>query len=175
MKNKKTSLNKSYERPLKCDFCQYRARIKSQLKFHMEKHSDQKFECKICFITVLNSNLLNRHMRSMHTNKRMSHKCALCTASYGYYISLERHIEKHHFNDKNKIKFTCDICGEKFYLKNYLENHINCSHSQPFKCMHEGCTKSFSSVKIRRAHYKSMHKEKFKVSHDNDKYDGDDD
>lgn len=104
----------------------------------------------------------------MHTTKRMSHKCTICTASYGYYISLERHIEKRHSKVKNEIKFTCDICNEKFYLKTYLENHINRNHSKPFKCMHEGCTKSFSSAKIRRRHYLSMHKENFKVSNVND-------
>lgn len=151
------------ERPYLCDLCPHRAKRKDQLRFHMETHTDQMFECKICFKTVLNSKMLSHHIRNMHSEKK--HDCTLCTASYNSYKSLKRHIEKHHAKVKNGIKYTCDICDEKFYLKSYLEIHISRNHSQPYKCLHEGCTRSFSILLTRRNHHFSMHRENFKVSH----------
>lgn len=130
----------------------------------MKKHSDKKFECKICFKFFLSSISLYYHMRNMHSEKKLLHKCTLCTASFGYHISIQRHIEKHHAKEKNEVKYTCDICGEQYYLKNYLQSHMR-THSQPFKCLHEDCTKTFTNVGGRRRHYLSKHKEHIKVSY----------
>lgn len=121
------------ERPYKCDLCAHRAKRKDQLRNHMEMHSDQKFECQICFKTVFNSNSMSHHMRYVH--KEHMYECTVCTKSYNSYASLEEHIEKYHVKVKNKIKYICDICDDKFYLKSVLENHISRNHSQPLKCL----------------------------------------
>lgn len=50
-------------------------------------------------------------------------------------FELQRHIAVKHRSDK---KFVCEICGMKFALKLYLNNHIRIRHQpdneKPFGC-----------------------------------------
>lgn len=131
----------------------------------MEKHSDKKFECKICTQVFFNSNMLKVHQKKIHTKKRKLLKCKLCTASYYFYVSLKRHVEKNHAAVKNETTCTCDICGFQSYSKSYLESHIFRTHSQPFKCLYEGCTKGFCNSILRRQHHFMEHNGNSEVSY----------
>ena len=65
-------------------------------------------------------------------------------------FELQRHITVRHTNEK---KFVCDVCGQKFALKLYLNNHVRNKHQpdteKPFACPHcnyRVCTNKLSTI-----------------------------
>ncbi len=68
--------------------------------------------------------------------------CLVCSKIFDRPYRLQRHMQIH---DPNRPRVSCHICDRSFTRYDTLEGHIKSSHSEdrPFRCSHEGCTKSF--------------------------------
>lgn len=151
-----------------CDLCEYRTSRKLNLAIHLDgKHSVKKNKCRTCNKVYDSKIKLNLHIRTVHNKERQTFECSLCSSKscrYKDYKTLRAHVEKHHFKEKFKITWTCDICGEEFYSKKRLDNHINNVHVGPFKCFDNNCKTAFKGSQSRKNHYLFYHNQDIKAS-----------
>lgn len=161
---------------------------KQRLQNHIRiKHEtileSEMLPCEMCNKKFKFKEYLLLHIKNMHSNKaKIVQKvpCSVCGKVLSSHLALKNHEERHFMQDQpeNKIlKFSCDICGERFRLKAYIFNHMNNKHfrekysckfcgkkfykkyehedhirqfhtlERPFICEHEGCEKTFSRRK----------------------------
>lgn len=153
------------EKKLECVLCQSKFKYKPSLVSHIEKHKNEKFECKICFKLYSRSMALKTHILHIHSDSKSMFECLICFKSFHTYAVLQNHIKKLHAVLKNTIKCTCDKCGVQYYSKTHLQKHLSRSHLQPFKCLHEKCPKRFYNSTVRRKHHLLKHKENIEVSY----------
>jgi KRAB domain-containing zinc finger protein len=153
--------SKSHE-PFECDLCGHRVAQKNCMKRHMDNHlkmfdhavkcviCDQtfttissdgkleipvhqmskqplKFECHICQKRSKTRSILKRRQKVHQVRKT----CDIChkqiTAS-----SLNQHMTLHELK-KQKKKFECQVCQNKFFTKELLTRH-SMTHKKPFEC-----------------------------------------
>lgn len=93
------------------------------------------------------------------SSARQSFVCPTCNRSLSSAKGLHDHIENIH---ERKTRFTCKVCGEKFYFNMQLTDHIARRHVfvgdstsnqlRPFNC--EKCQKRFKTRIDLKAHQK---------------------
>lgn len=125
---------------------------------HIElRHVFEKSRCKICKKVFHNPTKLNHHLRT-HAKDKPVLKCLICESVFGFYATLQRHVQNLHPTEKNKIEHSCDFCGIKFFTKTRLEFHMKKDHIGPFKCFAKDCEKRFADNRTRRSHMILSHK-----------------
>ena len=83
-----------------------------------------------------------------------SHNCDFCGNTFGYQVSLIKHIKKFHDGVKNN---ECKPCGKSFFTKEGLSNHENKVHTglKDHNC--DICGSGFSSKSYLKHHIISAH------------------
>lgn len=121
--------------PTENDFVE--APISSQDLEHPELEASQV--CWICGAVVKNNVYLDRHIVSVHWEKK--HVCVICDKRFPTELALKKHVRIHDPNHKMK-RFFCQHCPKSFRAKYYLKEHLLVHASlKPHVC--ETCGHSF--------------------------------
>lgn len=107
---------------------------------------------------------LNQTSEGVDNSNKAKFECFLCKSKHMSYSALCYHINKRHSNQKSKITFSCDLCGEEYFYKLTLDTHMGTNHTGPFKCFDENCRKSFAAKRKRKNHFLSFHNNDLEVS-----------
>lgn len=140
-----------------CDECGKVFKDGSTFKAHLKTHSKTvNFLCNICGISFNLKMKLKSHMRKHSDEKPF--KCKDCAEMFKHVSSLRVHRRTHagdriHEESLEEI-FSCEICHQHFYDRNYLYKHSKIHGAKEFEC--ETCKKRFSNKgdlgKHRRIH-----------------------
>ncbi|CAL7951086.1 unnamed protein product [Xylocopa violacea] len=146
-----------------CNLCERNFMKKSELKKHINRHSDVNrvqnpdetelvnkakqiindrvsYKCDTCKKVIFTKRGFLRHIR-VHSDKRPC-KCDLCGKSYRIEQDLARHIRDVHEGLK---KYACDICGRAFANKGAKDDHRRIhTGERPYACEH--CPKMFRTL-----------------------------
>ena len=90
------------------------------------------FSCESCSKTYQSQNSLNRHIRTVHENIRVS--CPLCSSSFTQKVSLNEHIRNLH--KESSKTFPCDFnnkCTRTFNTSKMLNQHLKCHTEERVK------------------------------------------
>jgi len=89
--------------PVKCDLCDFIARNKRGLQYHMKKHEGMLYLCDKCSYTSPTKDQLRNHTNSKHGELKI--KCDYCDFKFPAKWRLEKHMKRIHSNQKsNKLK-----------------------------------------------------------------------
>ena len=164
-KDDKRSFDQQIDKPLcyTCNLCERNFTKKSELKKHINRHSDVNpienpdetelvnkakqmindrvsYKCDTCKKIIFTKRGFLRHIR-VHSDKRPC-KCDLCGKSYRIEQDLARHIRDVHEGLK---KYACDICGRAFANKGAKDDHRRIhTGERPYACEH--CPKMFRTL-----------------------------
>lgn len=108
-----------------CDTCGYYFHSKYKLNYHKRKHNkDLWMYCDLCpGRSFENKTYLTKHMKRLHLPRQMI-TCKECGQQFKDHASRHyHHLSKH--VDSSKWKFTCPVCGKKWYSKFHLKDHVN--------------------------------------------------
>lgn len=140
-----------------CEECGKVFRDNNTFKAHLKTHSKAvDFLCNICGMSFNLKMKLKSHMRKHSDEKPF--KCKDCSAKFKHVSSLRVHRRTHagdcnHEESLGEI-FSCGICHQHFYDRNYLYKHSKIHGAKEFEC--ETCKKRFSNKgdlgKHRRIH-----------------------
>lgn len=128
----------------RCNICSAEVTGIEALREHVRSEHDKKigeFDCVLCDKKFPETKLYNSHLL---THNKV-YPCPFCRKKFGTksdaYFS---HIKSH--KQVEEFPFVCDICGEQYKKRRYLENHRRIhTGERPFICEHEGCGKAFRS------------------------------
>ncbi|KAF3421015.1 hypothetical protein E2986_09372 [Frieseomelitta varia] len=164
-KDDKRSFDQQTEKPpcYTCNLCERNFTKKSELKKHINRHSDinpienpdetelvnkakqiindrVSYKCDMCKKIIFTKRGFLRHIR-VHSDKRPC-RCELCGKSYRIEQDLARHIRDVHEGLK---KYACDICGRAFANKGAKDDHRRIhTGERPYACEH--CPKMFRTL-----------------------------
>ncbi|XP_078035978.1 uncharacterized protein LOC144469489 isoform X2 [Augochlora pura] len=146
-----------------CNLCERTFSKKSDLKKHINRHSDanriqhpdetelvnsakqiindrMSYKCNTCSKVIFTKRGFLRHIR-VHSDKRPC-KCDQCGKSYRIEQDLARHVRDVHEGLK---KYACDICGRAFANKGAKDDHRRIhTGERPYACEH--CPKMFRTL-----------------------------
>ncbi|CAG2237030.1 KRAB [Mytilus edulis] len=112
------------------------------------------FKCKLCGKRFQSKDKVKLHMSS-HTGEKQ-HSCQLCDTKCMTQQSLYSHIVAAHPAEAGDLaRYSCDVCGKKFYSKCKLLNHSKTHFEQnlPYQC--KLCPKRFSILSRLMTHIKT--------------------
>ena len=88
-------------------------------------------KCEICEKVFLKKNLLNSHIRKVHSYvQEKQHKCNICKKDFRRHDELKFHVRNSHENRKDH---KCHLCVKMFSQASSLKLHI---FKQPTFCYH---------------------------------------
>ena len=85
---------------------------------------DEEFKCNNCNAGFSSRIHLNRHVESVHKEKKLF-ECNICDVAFSVKANLNVHIKSVH---KGKKPFKCNICDTAFSRKKHLNGHIESVH-----------------------------------------------
>ncbi len=139
-----------------CTVCKKKCTSKSDLKCHMERHTQEKFPCSKCAKSFNTTTMLARHIKYIHENPD-AFACDRCDYKFTSQSSLTRHYRTHTKEPINK-PFQCNICEKRFVYNCNLEAHMQFHNKQrPFSCSR--CNKAYSTKGKLKEHNKYDHAE----------------
>ncbi|XP_065202962.1 zinc finger protein 595-like [Planococcus citri] len=80
------------------------------------------FSCKLCKSSFKTVKMLNRHIKTVHSDKRL--KCSICDYIGKDHVILKIHMKNTHFKP-----YVCAICDYRTGLKFKIRNHIVKKHT----------------------------------------------
>ncbi|CAG9859203.1 unnamed protein product [Phyllotreta striolata] len=129
---------------LKCNICDFEFVSSAGLEEHLSQHEQ------------INSDLQSKsHKYKTFKYSKRKHDCKKCGKQFSSKSSLNRHILIVHEETK---RFRCEICDEKFTVKNSLKYHMNIhTDTKPYKC--NLCSRAFRQPAPLIRHRRTKHKE----------------
>jgi uncharacterized Zn-finger protein len=124
---------------------------------YLQKHFNitSTFQCPItvCNRSFPTARILKRHMRQLHSQFSISHKCEQCDLVFTRKQNLKIHRDSKH---SDKASVVCEVCNKTFSHKKLLRQH-NIIHSgeKNYKCL--CCDKAFGQSHVMRNHIKKLH------------------
>ncbi len=150
--NEVTQLKQRKPVQIKCKLCLSTFSSKRNLRQHMEKHNDMKYNCTLCDYETCQERYLTAHFNRKHSESHF--KCAICYKEYSQKSALKNHMMMHN-NDK---PFKCNLCDYASHLKQHLRKHsVVHMKEKPFAC--QKCTARFSAAQTLQNHLKNIHLE----------------
>uniref|UniRef100_A0A8D0ED75 PR domain zinc finger protein 15 n=1 Tax=Salvator merianae TaxID=96440 RepID=A0A8D0ED75_SALMN len=127
------------DKTFQCEMCFRFFSTNSNLSKHKKKHGDKKFACEICNKLFYRKDVMldhqRRHLEGVRRVKRedLEHSsenmvrykkepsgCPVCGKIFSCRSNMNKHLLTH--GDK---KYTCEICGRKFFRVDVLRDHIH--------------------------------------------------
>ncbi|XP_053561877.1 PR domain zinc finger protein 15 [Bombina bombina] len=127
------------DKSFQCEMCYRFFSTNSNLSKHKKKHGEKKFACEICNKLFYRRDVMLEHHRrhlegvrrvkreAIHQNadnaikyKKEPSACPVCGKMFSCRSNMNKHLLTH--GDK---KYTCEICGRKFYRVDVLRDHIH--------------------------------------------------
>ncbi|KAM9259261.1 PR domain zinc finger protein 15 isoform 3-T3 [Cariama cristata] len=127
------------DKTFQCEMCFRFFSTNSNLSKHKKKHGDKKFACEICNKLFYRKDVMldhqRRHLEGMRRVKREDFEhstgnmvrykkepsgCPVCGKVFSCRSNMNKHLLTH--GDK---KYTCEICGRKFFRVDVLRDHIH--------------------------------------------------
>ena len=176
-----------------CMYCNtFQRSHKRQVKYHiLAVHFGQpEHKCTECDKTFIEQGLLKQHVKNVHSDDRVF-QCDKCEKSFQTRGGLKNHIVVNHDEQKDcvcvecgktfknevhlrshfqqnhkseKVKFTCDQCGQSFAQKESFKMHCLREHSNPQErekhktsCHFPDCTYSSFWKRSVEEHYERVH------------------
>lgn len=143
-----------------CGLCQTSYKSNETLRVHMKIHSASlRLICEFCEKCFIRRPLLEKHIKNVHecTNEESNLKCKFCDdLSFSGKGKLEIHVKKYH----ERVRYSCDFCGNKYMDRSSLKNHITLKHSTEQKNMFQcdECSKSYTSKNSLQIHKRNVHR-----------------
>ena len=135
------SLTTLLTEPIKCESCGFSTQYprimlvhrvkrhrfeKKQVKREQDNNSSSGMfhQCSLCSSKFSSKDGLNRHMKSIHTGRRLS-KCGTCNEQFGSTSSMYRHIKKFHAGDPYPGRLHPELMMQEVAVKsqNSLTSH----------------------------------------------------
>ncbi|XP_074245334.1 PR domain zinc finger protein 15 isoform X3 [Saimiri boliviensis] len=127
------------DKTFQCEMCFRFFSTNSNLSKHKKKHGDKKFACEVCSKMFYRKDVMldhqRRHLEGVRRVKReeleaggehlVRYKkepsgCPVCGKVFSCRSNMNKHLLTH--GDK---KYTCEICGRKFFRVDVLRDHIH--------------------------------------------------
>ncbi|KFP03517.1 PR domain zinc finger protein 15 [Calypte anna] len=127
------------DKTFQCEMCFRFFSTNSNLSKHKKKHGDKKFACEICSKMFYRKDVMldhqRRHLEGVRRVKREDFEhstetmvrykkepsgCPVCGKIFSCRSNMNKHLLTH--GDK---KYTCEICGRKFFRVDVLRDHIH--------------------------------------------------
>ncbi|XP_074955555.1 PR domain zinc finger protein 15 isoform X8 [Phalacrocorax aristotelis] len=127
------------DKTFQCEMCFRFFSTNSNLSKHKKKHGDKKFACEICNKMFYRKDVMLDHQRrhlegvrrvkredfdhsteNMVRYKKEPSGCPVCGKVFSCRSNMNKHLLTH--GDK---KYTCEICGRKFFRVDVLRDHIH--------------------------------------------------
>ncbi|XP_053311705.1 PR domain zinc finger protein 15 isoform X2 [Spea bombifrons] len=127
------------DKSFQCEMCYRFFSTNSNLSKHKKKHGEKKFACEICNKLFYRRDVMQEHHRrhlegvrrvkreSLHQSadnsikyKKEPSACPVCGKMFSCRSNMNKHLLTH--GDK---KYTCEICGRKFFRVDVLRDHIH--------------------------------------------------
>jgi KRAB domain-containing zinc finger protein len=128
--------------------CQRRFFQEKTLKKHMKAHDHGRFKCETCQAVFSRRISLRKHLMKLgHTTtgirtdpgKPFGYKCEACHKKFFTFARLKNHTCGSSHSIANEAsqpqaEYACRQCGQEFYIKFELMNHIKVSHAMAYVC-----------------------------------------
>ncbi|XP_024119199.1 PR domain zinc finger protein 15 isoform X1 [Oryzias melastigma] len=127
------------DKTFQCDICSRFFSTNSNLSKHKKKHGEKLYSCEICNKMFYRKDVMQEHHRrhsvgpkhmkreELDTNGEEGSKyrkepspCPICGKVFSCRSNMNKHLLTH--GDK---KYTCEICGRKFFRVDVLRDHIH--------------------------------------------------
>ncbi|XP_043997138.1 PR domain zinc finger protein 15 isoform X1 [Gambusia affinis] len=128
------------DKTFQCDICSRFFSTNSNLSKHKKKHGEKLYSCEICNKMFYRKDVMQEHHRrhSVAGPKQMKKEeleangeegtkyrkepspCPICGKVFSCRSNMNKHLLTH--GDK---KYTCEICGRKFFRVDVLRDHIH--------------------------------------------------
>ncbi|KAM5180930.1 PR domain zinc finger protein 15 isoform 1-T1 [Mantella aurantiaca] len=127
------------DKSFQCEMCYRFFSTNSNLSKHKKKHGEKKFACEVCNKLFYRRDVMlehqRRHLEGVRRMKRESIQqatdnsikykkepsaCPVCDKMFSCRSNMNKHLLTH--GDK---KYTCEICGRKFFRVDVLRDHIH--------------------------------------------------
>ncbi|MEQ2254319.1 hypothetical protein ILYODFUR_002553 [Ilyodon furcidens] len=127
------------DKTFQCDICSRFFSTNSNLSKHKKKHGEKLYSCEICNKMFYRKDVMQEHHRrhsvgpkqlkkeELETNGEEGTKyrkepspCPICSKVFSCRSNMNKHLLTH--GDK---KYTCEICGRKFFRVDVLRDHIH--------------------------------------------------
>lgn len=107
-----------------CKYCDKTFMKERNLKIHIQAiHSDNKFECELCFKVFSFKSAKERHLKVVHYNQKQ-HQCNVCEKSFGTRYDLKNHSNHYHNrNPEQRGNYHCEKCSKDFVSSSALSRH----------------------------------------------------
>ncbi|KAJ8403819.1 hypothetical protein AAFF_G00346870 [Aldrovandia affinis] len=138
------------DKTFRCEVCSRFFSTNSNLFKHQKKHGEKRHACQVCDKTFHRRDVLQDHQRChvmgpKHTKRegleangeegrkyrKEPSACPVCGKVFSCRSNMNKHLLTH--GDK---KYTCEICGRKFFRVDVLRDHIHV-HFKDIALMHE--------------------------------------
>ena len=133
------------------------------------ERNDSIFICIVdgCRYRGRTAELLGRHKKRMHSNKRQ-YECSTegCDNRYAFISDLTKHTQSVH-TKQLEAKYVCDHigCGKQFTTKQNLKDHKNIHCGDQYKCEWKDCGAVFAVKRYLDKHM-TKHKGIFRCTHE---------
>ncbi|XP_022230698.2 uncharacterized protein LOC111079733 isoform X2 [Drosophila obscura] len=137
----------------RCGTCGTTYRTMALLKFHMKRHLNRKFSCKLCGKDFVHKTELDRHMLAKHATEK-SFRCSLdgCRKMFAFKHHLVRHQNASHL----KLRHVCSICQKEVKTSLHLRHHMTVHRGlTAYKC--PKCDRTYLRRGALRVHALSVH------------------
>ncbi|XP_060054721.1 PR domain zinc finger protein 15 isoform X2 [Erinaceus europaeus] len=127
------------DKTFQCELCLRFFSTNSNLSKHRKKHGEKKFSCQACGKLFYRKDVMQEHQRrhldgarrvkreelepsaeSLARYKKEPSGCPVCGKVFSCRSNMNKHLLTH--GDK---KYTCEICGRKFFRVDVLRDHIH--------------------------------------------------
>ncbi|KAM9728172.1 PR domain zinc finger protein 15 isoform 3-T3 [Menidia menidia] len=127
------------DKTFKCDICSRFFSTNSNLSKHKKKHGEKLYSCEICNKMFYRKDVMQEHHRRHSVGPKQLKKeeleasgeegtkyrkepspCPICGKVFSCRSNMNKHLLTH--GDK---KYTCEICGRKFFRVDVLRDHIH--------------------------------------------------
>jgi len=125
----------------------------SNLKRHVETvHEDIKFKCELCDLCYTQKEMLEAHVRSLHTGV-MHYKCEYCNYKAKWKQSIKHHVKSVH---EGTMYHQCDHCEFNATCKETVKRHVEAVHDGiRYRCDHCDFKTTFQA--ILKNHVQAVH------------------